>query len=84
MISTVIIGILCIIIFFLTKILITQYLNYINDMEYILNTISAFLKHCEAYKDELLCPAYFRCCLTYYIQFKNLKEKMKGLFNYEN
>lgn len=87
MISTVIIGILCIIIFFLISTLIEQYLNYINDMEYILNAIDAFLRHCEAYKEELLCPDYFRCCLTYYNWFKEIKstyKNMKGLSNYEN
>lgn len=79
MISTIIIGILCIIIFYLIKILIEQYLNYINDMEYILNTVGAFLKHCEAYKDELLCPDYFRCCLTYYNRFKEIKRKYERI-----
>lgn len=75
MISTVIIGILCVIIFFLTKILIEQYINYINDIEYILNAIGAFLNHCRDYKEELLNPAYFRCCLTYYKWFKEIKRK---------
>lgn len=73
MVSTVIIGILCIIIFFLTKTLIGQYLDYINDMAYILDVIGAFMKHCEAYKDELLCPDYSRCCLTYYKWFEKFK-----------
>ena len=73
MISTVIIGILCIIIFFLTIALINQHLNYKNDMQYILDAIGAFMNHCEAYKDELLCPDYFRCCLVYYKWFKEIK-----------
>lgn len=73
MISTVIIGILCIIIFFLTKILIEQYLKFKNDMECILDAIGQFMNHCEAYKEELLCPDYFRCCLTYYNWFKEIK-----------
>lgn len=71
--STVIIGILCIIIFFLTFTLIEQYLNFKNDMQYILDAIGQFLNHCEAYKDELLNPAYFRCCLTSYKWFKEIK-----------
>ena len=41
-------------------------------MIYILDAIDAFINHCEAYKDELLCPAYFRCCLTYYNWFKEI------------
>lgn len=79
MVSTVVIGILCVIIFLLIKILIEQYLNYINDMEYILNAIGAFLNHCRAYKEELLNPAYFRCCLTYYKWFKEIKRKYERI-----
>lgn len=73
MISTVIIGILCIIIFFLVITLIKQYLNFKNDMQYILDAIGAFINHCDTYKDELLRPDYFRCCLTYYNWFKKIK-----------
>ena len=73
MISTAIIGILCIIIFFLTITLIEQYLNFRNDMQYILDAIGAFMNHCDTYKDELLRPDYFRCCLVYYKWFKEIK-----------
>lgn len=73
MVLTIIIGILCIIIFFLTITLIEQYLNFKNDMTYILDVIGQFMNHCEAYKDELLRPDYFRCCLTYYKWFKKIK-----------
>lgn len=79
MVLAVIIGILCIIIFFLSKTLINQYLNFKNDIEYILDAINAFLKHCEAYKDELLCPDNFRCCLTYYNWFKEIKRKYERI-----
>lgn len=73
MISTVIIGILCIIIFFLILIITEQYLDFKNDIQYILDAIGAFINHCDTYKDELLCPCYFRCCLTYYHWFKEIK-----------
>ena len=39
MISTIIIGILCITIFALIKALIEQYLDFKNDMQYILDVI---------------------------------------------
>lgn len=58
---------------FLTLTLIEQYLNFRDDMAYILNAIDQFLNHCKAYKEELLNPAYFRCCLTYYKWFKEIK-----------
>lgn len=79
MMSTIIVGILCIIIFYLIKAIFDQYLNFKNDIEYILDAIDAFLKHCEAYKDELLRPDYFRCCLTYYNWFKEIKRKYERI-----
>lgn len=74
MISTVIIGILCITIFALIIALIKQYLEFKNDMQYILDAIGQFINHCEAYKDELLNPTYFRCCLSMYKWFKEIKQ----------